>query len=208
MDIYVENKNDLIHETSVDFVLRSVSREVHVVQYDNLLPIIKVNLFNDDERFEIPNVSRINVRLSKIDHTYVYKEITKCNPERNAIYFDVDFQMTVIDSKITFVIELVLGSTVACSSPVSLIIDRNPIQQEDVESHSSFPILYDLFELEHQVRQNTEDISEIMKSGMEPNVIESISIDNKKLPVDDLKNVNIDPIDEAEALSILMYGDD
>ena len=38
MDIYVENKNDLIHETSVDFVLRSVSREVHVVQYDNLLP--------------------------------------------------------------------------------------------------------------------------------------------------------------------------
>ena len=208
MDIYVENKNDLIHETSVDFVLRSVSREVHVVQYDNLLPIIKVNLFNDDERFEIPNVARINVRLSKIDHTYVYKEITKCNQERNAIYFDVDFQMTVIDSKITFVIELVLGSTVACSSPVSLIIDRNPIQQGDVESHSSFPILYDLFELEHQVRQNTEDISEIMKSGMEPNVIESISIDNKKLPVDDLKNVNIDPIDEAEALSILMYGDD
>ena len=208
MDIYVENKNDLIHETSVDFVLRSVSREVHVVQYDNLLPIIKVNLFNDDERFEIPNVARINVRLSKIDHTYVYKEITKSNPERNAIYFDVDFQMTVIDSKITFVIELVLGSTVACSSPVSLIIDRNPIQQGDVESHSSFPILYDLFELEHQVRQNTEDISEIMKSGMEPNVIESISIDNKKLPVDDLKNVNIDPIDEAEALSILMYGDD
>lgn len=207
MDIYVENKNDLIHETSVDFVLRSVSREVHVVQYDNLLPIIKVNLFNDDERFEIPNVARINVRLSKIDHTYVYKEITKCNPERNAIYFDVDFQMTVIDSKITFVIELVLGSTVACSSPVSLIIDRNPIQQGDVESHSSFPILNDLFELEHQVRQNTEDISEIMKSGMEPNVIESISIDNKKLPVDDLKNVNIDPIDEAEALSILMYGD-
>lgn len=207
MDIYVENKNDLIHETSVDFVLRSVSREVHVVQYDNLLPIIKVNLFNDDERFEIPNVARINVRLSKIDHTYVYKEITKCNTERNAIYFDVDFQMTVIDSKITFVIELVLGSTVACSSPVSLIIDRNPIQQGDVESHSSFPILYDLFELEHQVRQNTEDISEIMKSGMEPNVIESISIDNKKLPVDDLKNVNIDPIDEAEALSILMYGD-
>lgn len=208
MDIYVENKNDLIHETSVDFVLRSVSREVHVVQYDNLLPIIKVNLFNDDERFEIPNVARINVRLSKIDHTYVYKEITKCNLERNAIYFDVDFQMTVIDSKITFVIELVLGSTVACSSPVSLIIDRNPIQQGDVESHSSFPILYDLFELEHQVRQNTEDISEIMQSGMEPNVIESISIDNKKLPVDDLKNVNIDPIDEAEALSILMYGDD
>ena len=208
MDIYVENKNDLIHETSVDFVLRSVSREVHVVQYDNLLPIIKINLFNDDERFEIPNVARINVRLSKIDHTYVYKEITKCNQERNAIYFDVDFQMTVIDSKITFVIELVLGSTVACSSPVALIIDRNPIQQGDVESHSSFPILYDLFELEHQVRQNTEDISEIMKSGMEPNVIESISIDNKKLPVDDLKNVNIDPIDEAEALSILMYGDD
>ena len=207
MDIYVENKNDLIHETSVDFVLRSVSREVHVVQYDNLLPIIKVNLFNDDERFEIPNVARINVRLSKIDHTYVYKEITKCNPDRNAIYFDVDFQMTVLDSKITFVIELVLGSTVACSSPVSLIIDRNPIQQEDVESHSSFPILYDLFELEHQVRQNTEDISEIMQAGMEPNVIESISIDNKKLPVDDLKNVNIDPIDEAEALSILMYGD-
>ena len=208
MDIYVENKNDLIHETSVDFVLRSVSREVHVVQYDNLLPIIKVNLFNDDERFEIPNVVRINVRLSKIDHTYVYKEITKCNPERDAIYFDVDFQMTVIDSKITFVIELVLGSTVACSSPVSLIIDRNPIQQGDVESHPSFPILYDLFELEHQVRQNTEDISEIMQSGMEPNVIESISIDNKKLPVDDLKNVNIDPLDEAEALSILMYGDD
>lgn len=207
MDIYTENKSDLIHETSVDFVLRSVSKEVHVVQYDNLLPIIKVNLFNDGERYSLPEGAKINMRLGKVDHTFVYKAITKCNLERNAVYFDVDYQMTVIDSKIIIVLELQIEQTegIASSSPIIFIIDRNPIQNEDIESDSEFPLLY---ELEAQVEKNTEDIEALIVEGGEPNVIESVSVNENVLPVDENKNVDIKALDEAAALSILIYGDD
>ena len=146
MDIYTEQKSDLIHETSVDFVVRSVSKEVHVVQYDDLLPIIKVNLFNDGERYSLPECAKINIRLGKLDHTFVYKEVTKCNQERNAIYFNVDYQMTVLDGKINIVLELRIDGTegIASSSPIIFIIDKNPVQDSDIESETEYPIIYEL----------------------------------------------------------------
>lgn len=206
MDIFTENNSYFIHETSADFVLRSVSKEVHVVQYDNLLPIIKVNLFNNGEVYTLPQGSDVRIRLCKVDHTFVYKSVLGCNEERTAVYFDVDHQMTAIHSKIIIVLELHIETTtgLAGSSPIIFIIDKNPIQEGDIESTDEFSLLY---ELEAQVEQNTYDIAHIQEGG-EPNVIESISIDNNPLPVDSNKNVNIDPMDEATALSLLIYGDD
>ena len=34
MNIYEEKQTDIIHETSVDFVLRPCTKEIHIVQYD------------------------------------------------------------------------------------------------------------------------------------------------------------------------------
>lgn len=206
MNIYVVGDNDIIHETSVDFALRPVAKEIHVVQYDNLLPIVKVSLFNNGRRYILPNDASVNLRFGKVDHTFVYKGVLGCSEDRDAVYFTVDQQMTVLASKVLPVLELITSDGHLSSSPIPFIIDRNPIQDGDIESQDDFKILY---EIQEQVDQNTADIEDIREHGAgDVNVIESISVDNVHLPVDAEKNVNIDPLDEAEALSILTYGEE
>ena len=75
MNTYVENINDIIHETSVDFVTRPCSREIHIVQYDKGLPVIKVNLFREGKPYQLPNSALVHVRLGKLDNTFVYTNI-------------------------------------------------------------------------------------------------------------------------------------
>lgn len=144
MDIYIPNQNDIIHETSVDFVLRPCSKEIHIVQYDKSLPIIKVELFKNGERYALPENAAVNVRVGKLDYTFVYESILGTNEERTVIYFEVSEQMALIPGRIWPVIEVIEGSKVACSSPLYFIIDKNPIQEGQIESHSDFPIIYEL----------------------------------------------------------------
>lgn len=206
MNIFIKSENDIIHETSVDFVRRPVSKEIHVVQYDNLLQVVKVNLYDNGERYILPNEAIVNLRFSKIDHTFVYTECEK-DPDRNDIvYFRLTDQMTVLPSKVEVVLEIIAIDKIASSSPITIIIDRNPIQNDDIESSTEFPLIYDVIA---QVEQNTADIEDLKEHGTggDENVIESISVNNITLPVDQDKNVNIDALDENEAMSILLYGD-
>lgn len=205
MNIYIVGDNDIIHETSTDFVLRSVAKETHVVQYDNLLPIVKVYLFNNGERYVLPDDASVNLRFGKADHTFVYKGVLGCNESRDAVYFSVDQQMTAIDGKANPVLELFHSTGHLSSSPIPFIIDKNPIQDGDIESQDDFKILY---EIQVQVNKNTHDIEQIVETGGEPNVLESISVNNIPVPIDPNKNSNLETVDEAEALSILVYGED
>lgn len=144
MNIYTENKNDIIHETSVDFVLRPCTKEIHIVQYDKSLPIIKVELFRNGERYVLSENAIVNVRVGKLDRTFVYKPILGINKERNIIYFEIDEQMALIPGKIWPVIEVIETNRVACSSPLCFIIEKNPIQNGQIESEDYFPIIYEL----------------------------------------------------------------
>ena len=144
MNIYVPNQNDIIHETSVDFVLRPCAKEVHIVQYDKSLPIVKVELFRNGERYVLPENAAVNVRVGKLDHTFVYDSILGTNEERNIVYFEISEQMATIPGRIWPVLEVIENSKVACSSPIHLIIERNPIQEGQIESHDDFPIIYEL----------------------------------------------------------------
>ena len=205
MNIYIVSDNDIIHETSADFVLRSVAKEIHVVQYDNLLHIVKVKLYNNGERYVLPDDASVNLRFGKADHTFVYKGVLGCNESRDAVYFSVDQQMTAIDGKANPVLELFHSQGHSSSSPIPFVIDKNPIQDGDIESQDDFKILY---ELQVQVNKNTQDIENIVETGGEPNVLESISLNDVLVPIDPNKNSNLQTIDEALALSILINGDD
>lgn len=144
MNIYTPNQNDIIHETSVDFVLRPCAKEIHIVQYDKSLPIIKVELFRNGERYALPENAVVNVRVGKLDHTFVYESILGTNEQRNIVYFEVSEQMATIPGRIWPVLEVIENSKVACSSPLCFIIERNPIQEGQIESHDDFPIIYEL----------------------------------------------------------------
>ena len=122
MNIYVVDNSDVIHETSADFVLRSVAKEIHVVQYDNLLPIVKVNLFSNGKRYVLPDDASVNLRFGKADHTFVYKGVLGCNESRDAVYFNVDQQMTAIDGKANPVLELFHSTGHLSSSPIPKMI--------------------------------------------------------------------------------------
>ncbi len=166
MNIYTENKNDIIHETSVDFVLRPCTKEIHIVQYDKSLPIIKVELFKNGERYVLSENAVVNVRVGKLDHTFVYESILGTNDERNIVYFEISEQMALIPGKIWPVIEVIETNRVACSSPLCFIIEKNPIQEGQIESHDSFPIIYEI--------QGTVANNEVRISNLEHQVSEEL----------------------------------
>lgn len=205
MSVFIKSDSDIIHETSVDFVLRPVSKEIHVVQYDNLLPVVKVYLYNNGERYILPNEAIVNLRFGKVDHTFVYTECERDPDRDDVVYFRITTDMTVLVSKVNVVLEVVSTENFGSSSPITIVIDKNPIQNGDIESHVSMPIIE---QMQEQIAQNTADIEDIKEhgSGGDVNVIESISVNNIPLPVDKNKNVNIDGLDYNEVESILVYG--
>lgn len=166
MNIYIESAHDIIHETNVDFVLRPCSKEVHLVQYDLTLPIVKVNLYKNGERYVLPNDVEANVRFGKLDHTFVYKAVLGCNEERNAIYFQVDEQMTLIAGRVSPTIELKweYNNTTgfANSSPIPVVITRNPIQESDVESSSYAPLFIEVLLQVDDLRERVENMEAVV----------------------------------------------
>ena len=166
MNIYIEGAHDIIHETSVDFVLRPCSKEVNIVQYDLTLPIVKVNLYKNGERYALPNDVEANVRFGKLDHTFVYKAVLGCNAERNAVYFQVDEQMTLIAGRVSPTIELKweYNNTTgfANSSPIPVVITRNPIQESDVESSSYAPLFVEVLLQVDDLRERVENMEAVV----------------------------------------------
>ena len=48
--------------------------EVHLVQYDDLLPLVEVELLINGSQYICPNEAEIFVRWGKKDRTYIYKK--------------------------------------------------------------------------------------------------------------------------------------
>lgn len=131
-----------IHETAVDFGgLRFTNKVYHVVQYDKTLPIVKVKLYSNGRPFEVSSTMFIKVRWSKPDKTFVYKDIKGYDPnDHSVVYFEVDQQMSSAYGHSISILELSIDGNIAGSSPMEFIIDRNPIQEHDVESHIEYTL--------------------------------------------------------------------
>lgn len=138
---YIPSSDKKIHKTSVDFILRNCAREIHIVQYDKSQPIVEVELYNCGLRYTLPANAVMNLRFSKPDKTFVYKSVLGCNKDRNTVYFDIDEQMSFLYGKVNPILELLLDDMRAGSSPIPIEIDRNPIQNEDLESSSEYPAI-------------------------------------------------------------------
>ena len=122
------------HRTSVDFSKRTVGQPVHIVQYDDTLPILAVSLYNNGQPYRIPESSEVRIRFGKPDKTFVYKSALGCDINRTIVYFEISQQMTVINGDYYPVIELKDNGRIANSSAIFVAIDRNPIQNGDIES--------------------------------------------------------------------------
>ena len=128
MTVHAETDSEIIHETEVDFVLRPVSTPIHLVQFDNSLPLIKVNLLKNGRKFVIPDGMKVYLKFlnAKVGVDNVSFEITECSEDETAVYFKVTSAMTNLFQKTFGVISLKQGDYEAHSSPLHFIIDVNP----------------------------------------------------------------------------------
>lgn len=131
------------HATSVDFSKRSVNQPVHIVQYDRSLPILAVSLYNNGQLYRLSESMDVSIRLGKPDRTFVYNKALGCDPTRTIVYFEITQQMSLFDGEYYPVIEIMDGEKIANSSTIYLIVDRNPVQHDYIESTVEYKELID-----------------------------------------------------------------
>ena len=163
MNTYIPKTNRIIHNAFVDFQKRLVNSPIHIVQYDMGAPIIAIQLYSNNAIYTLPAEAKANIRLKKRDGKVVYNPVLGCNEERNIIYVEITYQMTVEPGLIKPVIEVVFDedALVAASSYIEIEIDKNPIQQKTVESTDEFKTIveYQLLtsELAGQAAQSAQN---------------------------------------------------
>ena len=138
MGLQLYEPTGISHPTSVDFSKRSINQPVHLVQYDKSLPILAVSLYNNGQLYPLPDDAIASIRLGKPDKTFVYNRALGCNSNRTVVYFEVTQQMTLIEGEYYPIIEITRGAKIANSSSIYIIVDRNPVQHDYIESTNEF----------------------------------------------------------------------
>lgn len=137
--VYEPAPEKMVHNTSVDFVLRYIGEVVHVVQYDDGLPILAVALYRNGKPYTV-SAEEVSIRYGKPDGTFVYNPALGKNETGTVVYFAVTQQMTSVPGKARMTIEVVDGGT-ACSGIVMMEVERNPVQEGAIESTDEFQAL-------------------------------------------------------------------
>ena len=162
------------HATSVDFSKRSVNQPVHIVQYDRSLPILAVSLYNNGQLYRLSEDMEVSIRLGKPDRTFVYNKALGCDSTRTIVYFEITQQMSLFDGEYYPVIEIMDGDKIANSSTIYLVVDRNPVQHDYIESTIEYKELVDYRD-------------DAVKAGKEAKESAKISSDSAKTAVEKAK---------------------
>ena len=162
------------HATSVDFSKRSVNQPVHIVQYDRSLPILAVSLYNNGQLYRLSEDMEVSIRLGKPDRTFVYNKALGCDSTRTIVYFEITQQMSLFDGEYYPVIEIMDGDKIANSSTIYLVVDRNPVQHDYIESTTEY-------------KEIVEYRDEALKAGKEAKESAKIASDSAKTAVDKAK---------------------
>lgn len=130
---YTLSQEKILHDAKIDFTKRNIPSNVYIVQYDAIIPVIGVQLYIRGSLYTLPDdeLLEVKVRWGKKDSgIYVYKSLLGCNEARNIVYLEVDSDMTKDHGMFDIIIELSFGNgSKAGSSPITMIIEPNPIQE-------------------------------------------------------------------------------
>ena len=155
------------HATSVDFSKRSVSQPVHIVQYDRSLPILAVSLYNNGQLYRLSENMEVSIRLGKPDRTFVYNKALGCDSTRTIVYFEITQQMSLFDGEFYPVIEIVDGEKIANSSTIYLVVDRNPVQHDYIESTVEYKELIDYRDEAVKAGNEAKEAAKIAKDSVQ-----------------------------------------
>ncbi len=138
MGIYTPDSNRVVHHTYADMTARQIVRPVHLVQYDQGLPIIAVKLYNDGLEYTIPTNATVNIRCSKVDGNFVYNPALGWDSAMHTVYFEVTKQMTALAGEINPIVEIELNNKIVSSGAIAVQIDFNPIQEQSLRSTTEY----------------------------------------------------------------------
>ena len=124
----------ILHHTEADLVFRKMPNVIKLVQYDMTLPVLAVDLKAEGIDYILPSGGACNIRIKKPDGTVVYNPAYGCDSTRSVMYFEVSQQMTVVTGELDAIVEVIVSGKVAGTSPLKIRIDRNPIQDGDIDS--------------------------------------------------------------------------
>lgn len=133
-----------VKNCTADFDLRRAPVPIHLVQFDKTIPILAVALYKGGTAYKLPEDAEANVRMGKRNNLYVYNAVLGCNEGRTLVYVAVTPQMTTQDGVFYPILEVLAGGGVAGTSPLQLVIQRNPVQEGDLEDTSEAQTLADL----------------------------------------------------------------
>lgn len=128
----------LIKATRADFDRRDVVQPVHLVQYDDTLPVLAVALYKGGQPWALPTGADVNLRMDKKDGHYVYNPALGVSSDRAIVYLAVTAQMTTGYGTFAPVVEVLAGGGVAGMAALRLEIDRNPVQDGMLESTDEY----------------------------------------------------------------------
>lgn len=138
ISVYTPEDTKILHTAYADFVSRQIGRPVHIVQYDDSLPVLAIKLFSDGQSYTIPENANVNIRFNKPDGTYIYNPALGCSEDRHTVYFEVTPQMAACAGESSPVVEVDDKGSAAASSPIGITIDRNPIPNDEIESTNEY----------------------------------------------------------------------
>lgn len=135
---YSPPETALIKATRADFDRRDVVQPVHLVQYDDTLPVLAVALYKGGQPWTLPTGADVNLRMDKKDGHYVYNPALGVSSDRATVYLAVTAQMTTGYGTFAPVVEVLAGGGVAGMAALRLEIDRNPVQEDMIESTDEY----------------------------------------------------------------------
>lgn len=138
MGVYTPDSNRVVHYTYADMTARQIVRPVHLVQYDQGLPIIAVKLYNDGLEYTIPTGATVNIRCGKVDGNFVYNPALGWDSAMHTVYFEVTKQMTVLAGEINPIVEIELNNKIVSSGAIAVQIDFNPVQERSIRSTTEY----------------------------------------------------------------------
>ena len=138
MGVYTPDSNRVVHYTYADMTARQIVRPVHLVQYDQGLPIIAVKLYNDGLEYTIPTGATVNIRCGKVDGNFVYNPALGWDSAMHTVYFEVTKQMTILAGEINPIVEIELNNKIVSSGAIAVQIDFNPVQEQSIRSTTEY----------------------------------------------------------------------
>ena len=144
MNIYTPDQNKVLHYVNVDLATRSFIDAVHLVQYDDKLPILAVRMFQNGVNYDAKEASRIQLRYGKRDQTFVIADTLGVSDDGSIAYFELTKQITVEAGEHKTLIDVIYADekevTTAngASSSFSVVVDKNPVTDDMIESTIEF----------------------------------------------------------------------